>query len=299
MGIWGTAGADALGGAAVAIVAVVLALFITERYVAARESAQARRERDLAAATDLYKTFGKFFAAWKVWDYYSRATGPNDPLSLTDQQQSEAVRDAAVVEGGYESFILWVVMERELSKDQRAALWYLRFAIKELRYAIRGKRRLKWWRSDIHDDDGYREYSAFKKLAPTVLRIVIEPRRQNTVLSILIEPRRQDTLPARGDRAVAHSEITGDGKVFTGTPRFEKLMTEEREKTRPGKDPPDKWVLLAEQLVKDDFYCTPHMKAPRWKILRRSSAPEGQDVSACSALVDDRELNLTMQSQHK
>jgi hypothetical protein len=166
-------------------------------------------------------------------------------------------------------------MEYKLSKDQRAALWCLRFAIKELRYAVRNKQRLKWWRSDIHYDDGFREYSAFKGLAPTVLRILIEPRRQNT-------------LPSKKDRVNAHEEIAGNGRVFTNTPRFTAVMDEEKEKRiedqkkgiHVGQELPDPWVLLAEQLAKADFYCTPDTKVPWWKLFRQSSVPEGQDVSA-------------------
>jgi hypothetical protein len=73
---------------------------------------------------------------------------------------------------------------------------------------------------------------------------------------ILTEPGRLGTQPGKANRATALREITGDGKVFTNTPRFTELMAKER---LMAKEPekrtdanaqmlPETWVLLAEQL---------------------------------------------------
>jgi hypothetical protein len=250
MGFWDEFGAQALAGLVLAIVAVIAAKFFTDRYAAAREAEQARRERDLAAAADLYQVLGKFFAAWKVWDYHSRRPG----LRASLERHSELVAEAAVAEGGCESFIMRMVLEHDLSKTQKEALWCLRFALKELRRAIRDDKPLNWWRSDTHhddDEDGYREYQAFKGLVPIVVRILTVPSKRSTRRRWWnIRRARQTTQPSEDDRATALKAVTGNGEEFPGTIRFDELEAEEKRK-RTNADAqklPERWVLLAEQL---------------------------------------------------
>jgi len=242
MGFWETFAAEALAGIAVAIAAVFLAWRFTHRYAAKRETERARRERDFAAAADLYHVLGKFFTAWKVWDFHSRLPGKG----ASPERLSELVAEAAVAEGGCESFITRVVLEHDLSRDQKEALWCLRFALKELRRAIRDGIPLTWWRSEnIHgdEDEGFREYQAFKELIPIVVQILTEPTGRSTWRG------RRSTQPSEGDRGAALKEVTGDGDVFPGTSRFAALETEERAKgTDVGGQKPERWVLLAEQL---------------------------------------------------
>jgi hypothetical protein len=249
MGFWGTFGAEALAGIAVAIAAVFLAWRFTDRYAAKRETERARRERDLAAAADLYQVLGKFFAAWKVWDFHSRDPGQG----ASPERLSELVADAAVAEGGCESFITRVVLEHDLSRDQKEALWCLRFALKELRRAIRDNEPLTWWRSEnIHGDadEGFRAYQAFKEITPIVVRILTQPSQRSTWRSRWSTWRsRRSTHPSEGDRGAALKEVTGDGDVFPGISRFAELEKEERAKqTDVGAQKPERWVLLAEQL---------------------------------------------------
>jgi hypothetical protein len=198
---------------------------------------------------------------------------------VSEQRHSELVGEAATAEGGYESFIIRIVLEHDLSKDQRAALWCLRFALKELRYAVRDSKPLNWWRSDFRADDGYREYQAFKGLVPIVVRILIEPGPRSTwsgrfkglasrLARILAKSRQPSTRPGSSDRATALREVTGDGKVFTGSPRFAPLRTEERRKQKDqvkqedaDAEMPGDWVLLAEQLGQPDLSIAPDMKA--------------------------------------
>lgn len=233
MGFWETAGANALAGVAVAIVAVLLAWLVTDRYAAFRERAHARRERDLAAAADFYQILGKFFAVWKVWEFHS--LGNAHPMS--DQRYSELISEAAAAEGAYEAFIVRVVLEHDLSYEQRAALWCLRFALKQLRYSMRQGKPLRWWRSDInHAEPEYREYQAYKHLV-------------SIVAGILTEPGRRSTRTSKVDRAVALTEVTGNGRGFTDTPCFAQLWA--RERGKPGKQKSvGKWAVLAEQLGK-------------------------------------------------
>src|SRR5215471_11212113 len=92
MGFWETFVAEALAGIAVAIAAVFLAWRFTHRYAAKRETERARRERDFAAAADLYQVLGKFFTAWKVWDFHSRLPGKG----ANPERLSELVAEAAL-----------------------------------------------------------------------------------------------------------------------------------------------------------------------------------------------------------
>src|SRR5262249_44704108 len=161
MGFWETFVAEALAGIAVAIATVFLAWRFTHRYAAKRETARARRERDFAAAAGPFPVPGQVFTALQVWGLPSRLPGHG----ASPERLSELVAEAAVAEGGCESFITRVVLEHDLSRDQKEALWCLRFALKELRRAIRDGKPLTWWRSEnIHgdEDDGFREYQAFK-----------------------------------------------------------------------------------------------------------------------------------------
>jgi hypothetical protein len=125
------------------------------------------------------------------------------------------------------------VLEHDLSDEQRAALWCLRFALKQLRYAMREGKPLRWWRSGISAvDPGHREYQAYKQLVAIVAGILTEPGQKNT-------------QPGKVDRAAALKEVTGNGKGFTDTPRFAELLAKERQRRQ---QPIRKWVLLAEQL---------------------------------------------------
>ncbi len=102
-----------------------------------------------------------------------------------------------------------IALEHDLTRDEQAAAWCLRFALEQLRYAVRENRPLKWWRSDFRDEpqatSGYREYLAFKSLVLRVARILVEARQ-----------------PADGtsnqSRAAVFAEITGNGSTFVKDP---------------------------------------------------------------------------------
>lgn len=67
--------------------------------------------------------------------------GPSRDTShpVSDERLSELIWEAAAVERDYEVFTIRVVLEHDLSEDQKAALWCLRFPLKELRYAMRNR----------------------------------------------------------------------------------------------------------------------------------------------------------------
>ncbi len=98
-----------------------------------------------------------------------------------DEQVAGLLADAAAAEGGYESLMVRIALEHDLTRDEQAAAWCLRFAFKQLRYAVRENRPLQWWRSDFRNEpqvsSGYREYLAFKSLVPRVARILVEARK--------------------------------------------------------------------------------------------------------------------------
>ncbi len=149
---------------------------------------------------------------------------------------TEFAEKAAFAEGGYESLLVRLALERDLDTDERAALWCLRSAFKELRYAIRDDEQLAWWRSNIHlNSPGFREYQAVKALLARVAQILIQPRNVTS------------TSPAE-DRATVLAEITGDGRVFTGNPWFASAWKAELDERKAKKTPASpQWVVLAEQ----------------------------------------------------
>ena len=59
MGFWPGIAAQVIAGS---IIALVVAVLVTNRYAAKRAKAQAHRERDMAAAAEFYRTHGAFFA---------------------------------------------------------------------------------------------------------------------------------------------------------------------------------------------------------------------------------------------
>jgi hypothetical protein len=166
-----------LAGCVVAIVVAVIAWLGTERFAQRQEAARARRERDLAAAEELYGVYGQFFATWKAWEF-ARGRRTTEKGKVQDEVRQELLWQAAQVEGRYESLIVRVALEHRLSPGDRTALWSLRFALKELRRAIRDDAPLGWWRTDdpanpeVHG--GAQRYSAFKDLAPKVASIFVD-----------------------------------------------------------------------------------------------------------------------------
>jgi hypothetical protein len=147
LGFWDTVG-NILSGIVVALVVaalgVVVAMVFTQRW----QDAQARRDRDLAGAVDFYRAYAEFFATWKVWNTYQPDRHPDLELNqLGDGQHFDLLRAASRAEARIEFMLLRIAAERSLSNEAAAALWCLRTAAKQLRYAMREKRSLSWWRT--------------------------------------------------------------------------------------------------------------------------------------------------------
>jgi hypothetical protein len=164
-----------LAGVGVAVIVVAFAWLVTDRFAARRARAQARQQRSLAAAEELYRVYGQFFGVWKQWEHAKRK--PDSSAAGPAEVRGRLLGEAGQVEGSYESLLVRIAMEQPVGAEDRAALWAMRFALKQLRYAIRQDRALGWWRSDIHPSDagreGYRQYQAFKSLSTRVATILV------------------------------------------------------------------------------------------------------------------------------
>jgi len=177
MGFWQQVGVQALAGFMVAVVAAILAWWLGGRYSARRAEQAAVQARDLAATEELYRAYGEFFAVWKAWTLHTDTTPGRGHVPPTPERRTELVEKAGTVEALYEAFLVRVTSERLLNPDQQAALWALRFAFKQLRYAIVQGVALPWRRSGKVIPAGAREYEAMKALMSAVARFTAAPRR--------------------------------------------------------------------------------------------------------------------------
>ena len=117
-----------------------------------------------------------------------------------------------------------MAVEHRLAATDRVALWSLRFALKELRQAIRGDVPLGWWRTDNptlpESHLGALKYLAFKDLAARVA-------------SIFVDPKSQKGLPAADERRDALTAVTATnspdrsagGSPLSGRRWFETVQT--------------------------------------------------------------------------
>jgi hypothetical protein len=233
LGFWGTVGANILSGIAVALVIATLGVVVARVFTRRWQDAQARRDRDLAGVVDFYRAYAEFFATWKVWNTYQPDRHPDLKLNqLGDGQRFDLLQAASRAEAGIEFMLLRIAAERSLSNEEAAALWCLRTAAKELRYAMRNKHALNWWRTprSAHQP-GYDAYQAFKSLSSFLARLLVDS-----------EGRRE--LPSRRDARERHSEITGNLEQLAYVKQLQ--ATDKAQLTAADKD--TGWVLLFERL---------------------------------------------------
>jgi len=223
---------DVISGVVAAACIAVFAFFVIGRLERRWAAAEALKARDLAAATALYQAHGELFAAWKVWEFHSRGGKHGQPLSET--RRSEIVGLAASAEGGCESLLIRIALEHDLDRDEEAALWCLRMAFKELRYAIRADQPLNWWRSDSPGgEQGHREYHAFKATMAAVAAILTKPRNRLPRLIGSSEARESSRR-----RTESLGRVTGN---VPPRPMVRTNSTDARAKD---------WVLVAEQITR-------------------------------------------------
>jgi hypothetical protein len=220
------------------VAAVLLALVITERYTARLAKKRASHERDLAAAEELYRVYGLFFAAWKSWEYHSRWSVKRVSPPASPDRRDQLISEAASAEGTYEAFVIRVSLEQDLSLGDRAAMCCLRIALKQLRYAIRDGEPLTWWRSG-HSP----EYEAFKMLMPRVA-------------GILVDSNGSTSRPTREARTSAIAEITGNADAFLRQSQFSLQSASGPTPRAAGGRVPD-WVVLANLVCPSDARIKP------------------------------------------
>jgi hypothetical protein len=146
-----------------AIIGSLLAWVIGSHVAYRWDDRRRRRESDLAALATFYKTYGEFFATWKVWNAYKRA---DCALEVTPQVQAELLDRASAVEGAFESLLVKIASERRLGRKDKLMLGCFREGYQRLRERIREDQQLAWWSSGT--SNGMREYRAFKGLAEYV-----------------------------------------------------------------------------------------------------------------------------------
>ena len=187
-----------VAGCVVAVVVAVIAWLGTGRFAQRQEAARARHQRDLAGAEELYGVYGQFFECWKAWEF-ARGRRPAEKGTVQEELRQGLLEHAAQAEGRYESLIVRAALEHRLGTDERMALWSLRFALKELRGAIRQDAPLGWWRTDDPSNPdvhaGAQKYSAFKGLTARVASIFVDA-----------DPRLP--LPSAAERSSALGSIT-------------------------------------------------------------------------------------------
>ncbi|MEE6297188.1 hypothetical protein [Georgenia wangjunii] len=200
---------QALPGLVVAIVAAVLAWLLGHRYSARRAMLAAAQARGLAAAEELYRAYGQFFAVWKAWAFHTDATSGSPRGPVTPERRSELVAQAGEVESLYEAFLVRVTSERRLNGDELAALWALRFAFKQLRYAITQDLPLEWWREGhLHTrPEGAREYDAMKCLMVVVSRFTAARKRGRQAPSSAQAQEQLATVTGAGEDLLARAEF--------------------------------------------------------------------------------------------
>jgi hypothetical protein len=225
--------------AAAAVIALLLAKLFGNQIADEWERRRALRERDLAGAAEFYRTYGQFFAAWKVCESYVQ----HDKLVMEPTDKRELLTAVAAAEGALESFLLRLTLERSLKNEELDMLWCFRTAYKQLRDSVDHERRLLWWKSEETEKDhsgsrkaGFKAYEAFKSLAARVASLftVDEPGR-----------------PPERDKGRENLEwVTGSGVDLKE--RYASLIEHEREwRAAASVDNPEEWewVPVAESLL--------------------------------------------------
>lgn len=132
-----------------AVVSVVLtaclAWFVGTRITYGWDEVKRQRESDLAALKLFYECYGKFFAAWKMWDVYLKASKPpTRSFPAADPTAWSLLRDAEVAEGGFESILVKLASEYATNERDRLLLASFRQGTQSLREAMRGGKALGW-----------------------------------------------------------------------------------------------------------------------------------------------------------
>jgi hypothetical protein len=173
---WEQVGIQALGGAAAAVVAALLAILAAYGFTRRYEQRAAQRERDSAGAEEFYRAYGNLFAIWKEWDAHTdkgaRKAQPAD--------QAAFLARVADAEGQLEAFLVRLTLERgfDVDGDEVIVLWCFRRACKVVRYSVRRNKQVPWFRAPGDDpperEAGHLHYKMFKRLTVEVAAMIAD-----------------------------------------------------------------------------------------------------------------------------
>jgi hypothetical protein len=176
-GFWGTLLAGALVALFTGVVALALARFFTQRW----EEAAARRRAAEATVAEFYRAYGAVFAAWKAWDDDVGKDKNKPAVEMSETEHLNHLTRAADAEGAFESFLVRLALQRDLAPNDLERLQCFRSAYKQLRYKVRDRKPLPWWRTSTKQRaDGFRDYNAFKRLSVGIAFMLADPEDRDS-----------------------------------------------------------------------------------------------------------------------
>lgn len=175
---WSRVNVPVIAAVVSVVLTAALAWFIGTRITYGWDEVKRQRESDLAALKLFYECYGKYFAAWKMWDVYVTAPRQkNHAFPAADPTAWTLLRDAEAAEGGFESILMKLASEYATSEQDRLLLASFRQGAQSLREAMRSGEALRWKAQptsvDRPDNEErrrleYRKYRAFKALCEYV-----------------------------------------------------------------------------------------------------------------------------------
>jgi hypothetical protein len=128
------------------------------------DTVKKQTELDLAAMEQFYKTYGEFFAVWKLWD---------DAIQQNSGKRDELFERIAAAEAQLEALIVRISCQRALTEDEINVTGAFRQAYQTLRKSMKHGQSL----SVDHGWDSSKAtpYAAFKGLAASVA-VLLRPK---------------------------------------------------------------------------------------------------------------------------
>lgn len=153
---------EVLKSAVSPVILALLALLVGPWLAARWNVWQKRRELALNSTKEFYKSYGEFFAIWKLWDYSVDAL--RDVCSPETRWQ--LLQRIAAAEAQVESLFVQLAAERPLTSVDCKDIGKFRQIFQTLREAIRHNRKLDWAGSEDP------RYLAFKALSCRVAHLI-------------------------------------------------------------------------------------------------------------------------------
>jgi hypothetical protein len=150
--------------------------FVGQRILAFWEVKKKRKELDILTATQFHELYGEFTTVWRLWKvYYFNDMRGNKDMSGKEFIPPEGFRwellkRACAAEGGVESIMVKLSMERALNKEEIETLGLFRQSYQQLRQAIRNNEPINWKVNDV-------EYMLFKSLASSTACIIFSSKQ--------------------------------------------------------------------------------------------------------------------------